>query len=74
MTKKYFESHTSGNGQCWFCDSPTDFIYDNGKDEFFACLGCFKYKTPHFKKKSKIIKKFLIKIKKNAQGEGGSDD
>ena len=61
VSKKYYESKVAGKGTCWFCGKKTNFVYDNGKEEFYCDLKCFKTKTPYFRNKDKKFKKLCVK-------------
>lgn len=78
---KYYNCKTAGLGHCWWCDSKTNFILDNGRDEIFCCFACAiqHYKSSKLRrkvrmferlKKAKNSKNLHLKKEQNASMEG----
>ncbi len=82
MSKKitYSDCKTSGLGLCWFCNSKTNYILDNLKEEIFCCFFCaVKHnKSAKLRRKVRNLEQMLRKSKisensKILQGKKGQN-
>lgn len=51
---KYYDCKTAGHGLCYFCEKPTNYIFDNEKEEYFCCFACAVKHTKNRKVLNKI--------------------
>ena len=59
---KYYDCQTSGNGLCYYCESPTNYILDTLKGESFVCFSCVlsHCKSPKIRRKAQRYQKARI--------------
>jgi len=72
IKSRYYKSRISGKGYCWYCNTKTNWIFEDNKDgsESFCCNPCFVSHIKDFKGKRRIMKKLHVKNTLMIQSQG----